>query len=191
MMPALKRKLTILTDLDDVLWDLLGVWISELNLRNGTHVMPRDIIDWEIAKFFPGLTHEELFEPLHDERIWNRILPIKDAMTYIDQLMSDGHKLRVVTATHFATAPAKFSRFLEMFPIFKWEDIVITSDKSLIHGDVMIDDGTHNLEAAAPNIATRLLFNRPHNREYDAEAHGMIRVSTWKEIYQKICDISK
>lgn len=190
MMPAPKRQLTILTDLDDVLWDLLGVWINELNLRNGTRVMPRDVTDWEIAKFFPGITPEKLFEPLHDERIWNRILPIRGAVTYVNQLMLDGHKLRVVTATHPATATPKIKRFLELFPMFKWEDIVIASDKSLIHGDVMIDDGTHNLADVKGGVEYLFLFDRPHNHDYDAMANGMNRVNSWEEIYNKIRDIA-
>ena len=40
------KKLTILTDLDDVLWDLCGLWINELNIRYGTSVRPRDVTDW-------------------------------------------------------------------------------------------------------------------------------------------------
>lgn len=30
------RSLTVLVDMDDVMWDLVGVWVAELNQRYGT-----------------------------------------------------------------------------------------------------------------------------------------------------------
>ena len=185
------RKLTILTDLDDVLWDLCGLWINELNIRHGTTVHPRDVTDWEIARFFPTLSAGQIFEPLHDERIWRRILPVAGAQHYIKLLRDAGHKVRVVTATHPATVAPKINRFLELYPMFRWEDIVIASDKSLITGDVLIDDGTHNLGAARPNIGNLILFDRPHNQSYDAAAHGMMRVKTWEQVYDTILALAE
>ncbi len=185
------KKLTILTDLDDVLWDFCGLWIAELNRRYGTNVMPHDVTDWEIARFFPDLTSDQLFAPLHDDGIWQRILPIANSATYIQRLMLDGHKVRVVTATHPTTVPAKIKRFLELFPVFRWEDVIIASDKSVVRGDVMIDDGTHNLEAAITNVPNLFLFDRPHNRDYDAHRVGMIRVRTWEELYSKITQLAE
>ena len=54
----------------------------------------------------------------------------------------------------------------------------MTRRKQLIRGDVLIDDGIHNLEGGAYK---KILFTAPHNRHYDAEAHGMTRVNNWEE----------
>ena len=43
----------------------------------------------------------------------------------------------------------------------------------------LIDDGIHNLEGGEYR---KILFTRPYNLHYDAEANGMIRVHTWDEI---------
>ena len=53
----------------------------------------------------------------------------------------------------------------------------------MIRGDVLIDDGIHNLEGGAYK---KIMFTAPHNRNYDAEAHGMIRVDNWEEIVRII-----
>ena len=53
----------------------------------------------------------------------------------------------------------------------------------MIRGDVLIDDGIHNLEGGEYR---KLLFTRHYNREYDAEANGMIRVHNWDEIVEII-----
>ena len=44
---------------------------------------------------------------------------------------------------------------------------------------MLIDDGIHNLEGGAYK---KILFTAAHNRDYDAEAHGMTRVHGWDEI---------
>ena len=57
-----------------------------------------------------------------------------------------------------------------------------------VRGDVLIDDGIHNLEGG--NYRT-ILFTAPHNRFYDAEANGMIRVHTWEEVVRIIDDMEE
>ena len=161
------RSLTVLVDMDDVMWDLVGVWVAELNQRYGTSVNFEDITDWNIAKFFPELTSSELFTPLYDPLLWAKLQP--------------------VTATHYRTVEPKMKRFLELYSYLKWEDVIIASDKSLIKGDVMIDDGTHNLETTS---CAKILFDRPHNRSYNAERNGMSRAHDWDEIYQLVTEIA-
>ena len=69
------------------------------------------------------------------------------------------------------------------FPFLSWDQVIITFRKQLIKGDVLIDDGVHNLEGGDYK---KILMTAPHNRNYDAEAHGMIRVHNWDEILQVI-----
>lgn len=182
------KQLTILIDMDDVLWDLVGGWIEALNIAHGTNVSIKDITDWKIKKFFPYLTDEQLYAPLYDSALWTRLNPIPSAIEVVSRLIKDGHRVRIVTATHYGTVSQKIKSFLEKYEFLKWEDIIIASDKSIIRGDVMIDDGIHNLVGFP---AQRILFDRPHNHNFPAEDHDMTRVFTWDEIYQIINQIAK
>lgn len=181
------RSLTLLIDMDDVMWDLVGVWVDELNRRFGTSVAFEDITDWNIARFFPELTSDELFAPLYDPAMWTKLQPMQNAPEIMERLINDGHRLRSVTATHYVTVEPKIRRFLALYPCFKWEDVIIASDKSVIEGDIMIDDGVHNLETT---LCEKILFDRPHNRLYNAEENGMIRVKTWDEIYRLVTEMA-
>ena len=174
------KKLTILVDMDDVLENLVECWVDELNKKCGSSLCEEDITDWRIAKFFPSLTNEDLFSPLNTAEFWGKIAPMQNAQ--------DIHTIRIVTASHYATVPAKIKRLLEMYPYLKWEDVIVASDKSLIFGDIMIDDGTHNLEVTSCGLA--VLFDRPHNRSYNDEAAGMVRVETWDEIYEVVSEFA-
>ena len=74
------------------------------------------------------------------------------------------------------------------FPFLSWSQVIITSRKQLIRGDVLIDDGIHNLEGGAYR---KILVTAPYNRYYDAEANGMIRVHNWDEIVRIIDEMAK
>lgn len=182
------KKLTILVDMDDVLENLVECWVNELNKKCGSFLCEENITDWKIAKFFPSLTNDEIFSPLNTIEFWEKISPMQNAQEILKQLIDDGHTVRVVTASHYATVSAKIKRLLEMYPYLKWEDVIIASDKSLICGDIMIDDGTHNLEVTSCGLA--VLFDRPHNRSYNDEAAGMVRVETWDEIYKVVSEFA-
>lgn len=167
---------------------LLSVGLNELNKKCGSSLCEEDITDWRIAKFFPSLTNEDLFSPLNTAEFWGKIAPMQNAQDILKKLIDDGHTIRIVTASHYATVPAKIKRLLEMYPYLKWEDVIVASDKSLIFGDIMIDDGTHNLEVTSCGLA--VLFDRPHNRSYNDEAAGMVRVETWDEIYEVVSEFA-
>ena len=174
------KKLTILVDMDDVLENLVECWVDELNKKCGSSLCEEDITDWRIAKFFPSLTNEDLFSPLNTAEFWGKIAPMQNAQDILKKLIDDGHTIRIVTASHYATVPAKIKRLLEMYPYLKWEDVIVASDKSLIFGD--------NLEVTSCGLA--VLFDRPHNRSYNDEAAGMVRVETWDEIYEVVSEFA-
>ena len=56
---------------------------------------------------------------------------------------------------------------------------VLTADKRLVRGDVLIDDGVQNLVGGDYE---KLLYTQPHNRAFDAAAAGMTRVNDWRGI---------
>ncbi len=59
--------ITILIDIDDTLIELLPAWCKWLNNLYSLNVKPGEVTDWNIAKFFPTLTKEQIFEPLHTD----------------------------------------------------------------------------------------------------------------------------
>lgn len=182
------KRLTVLCDLDDVLWDLKKPWIAHVNEKFGTCVQVNDITDWEIQQFFPSLTLEEVYSPLFAPGFWETLQPTQNAGEFISKLKEDGHTVKVVTASFFENVPAKMLRLFSLFPMFSQEDIIITTDKQIIKGDVLLDDGVHNLIGGD---YVKLLYDLPHNQRCDCDALGIHRVSTLKQAYQLIRQLAK
>ena len=103
--------------------------------------------------------------------------------------MAEGHEIYVVTATHYKTLRAKMERVLfRYFPFLDWSHVIITENKHLIRGDVLIDDGPHNLTGGTYR---KILFEAGHNLSFDEKSVGAVRVRSWEEACAEVRRIAK
>ena len=182
------RKLTVLVDMDDTIEYLAKGWVEYLNIKYGLNVNWLDVKQWDVAQTFPMLTRKQVYEPLFDDALWDHIEPLPDAPEYLEKLIHDGHRVFIVTASTYETLPAKMTKVLfRYFPYLTWSNVIVTSCKQVINGDVLIDDAPHNHEDGAYE---KILMSAPHNESYNAETNGMLRVHNWREAYQAVCDIA-
>lgn len=173
--------------MDDVLEQLVKGWVSYLNEKFGTEVLPEDVTDWEVSRSFPMLTKEQVYSVEKEDRLWDFVEPMPGAAEALQRMIADGHEVYIVTATKYETLKAKMEKVLfRYFPFLTWDQVIITSKKHLIKGDVLIDDGPHNMNGDH----IRLLFDARHNRGFDETSANAIRVKGWEETYQKVCEIA-
>ena len=183
------KELTILVDFDDTLNNFCEVLVDTLNKMFGTSVHHNDVKEWDLRKSFPTLTESQIFIPTYFPDFWRRVSPPPGAVEYLKKMIDDGHKIVVVTATHPSKVGMKIMQvLLRDFPYLTYKDVIISSQKQLIKGDILIDDAPHNLEGGD---YYGILVDAPHNRNYDAEAHGFVRAYGWDDIYHCICEYAK
>ena len=176
----------ILVDLDDTIEQLLKAWVKRANEKFSRSVTLDDITDWNVATAYPGLTREEVYGVTYEKGFWESVEPMPGAAEALKHFMDEGHEVYIVTATEPEHVEQKMKGLLfRYFPFISWNQVIITSRKQLIRGDVLIDDGIHNLEGGKYK---NILFTAPHNRFYDAEKNGMTRVSTWEEAVRVVDD---
>ena len=125
------EKKIILCDADDTIENLCETWIGYLNRKYGTNVNVEDIVDWNIAKFFPSLTKEMVFEPTFNKEFWKHILPIDGCYNVLEQV-NNRHRLYIVTATNYQTCDTKIERILNLFPFLQWSQFIIAAKNPLI-----------------------------------------------------------
>ena len=177
------RKLTILVDMDDTIENLCTAWVEWLNINHGTSVLPTDIVEWNICKAFPTLTPSQVYAPLYTEDFWHTVKPIEGAAEALFKLKNEGHRIVIVTASDTDTVTYKMNHVLyKYFPFLTYKDVVITSQKDLIDGDVMIDDNPMNFDHENPTRKLNILFTAPHNANFDDEKAGLYRADAWEEV---------
>ena len=172
--------MTILVDLDDTIEQLLKALVKRANERFQRNASVDDVTDWSIVCAFPGIEKKQILDFMCEQDFWETVEPVPGAAEALKHFMDEGHQVYIVTATEPEHVEGKMKRVLfRYFPFLSWDQVIVTSRKQMIRGDVLIDDGVHNLEGGEYR---KILVTAPYNREYDAEAHGMIRVHNWDEI---------
>lgn len=182
------KKLTVLIDMDDTIECLLDAWIDALNKKYGRNVDPQEVNDWDVLKFYPGLSNNNLYSVFREEDFWDKVVPKGEAVEYVRKIMDDGHDVLIVTSSYYDDIGRKMRKVLfKWFPYIPWRNVIVASRKQMIRGDVLIDDGVHNLVGGA---YAKILMEAPHNRAYDAEGNGMLRVKTWPEAYREVKNLA-
>ena len=166
--------------MDDVLINLLDAWIRILNKKYNRNVKREDIKQWDMHIAFPGLSDKELFGILNEEEFWDEVCPFYDAVFYLKKLKDEGHKIVVATASHYRTIMHKLDKaFFPYFTYLDWKDIIMINDKSLLKGDVIIDDNPDKIKHFD---GLRLLRDAPYNQNTPENDYNF-RVHNYEEVY--------
>ncbi len=180
--------MTILVDIDDTIENLCECWCAFLNEKYGTAVLAEDIQDWDISKYFPNVPKDELFAPLYEESFWTTVTPKLDAIKYLFALYEEGFDIYLCSASDYRSIKTKYEQIvIRYFPFIGWDKIIICSGKQMIKGDILIDDGVHNLAGGSYH---KILFTAPHNKMIDAEKYNMYRADDWEAVYKIVHSIA-
>ena len=176
------RTVTVLIDIDDTMIDLLPPWVEMLNREYGLNVDPEDVCSWNMLDTFDTLTTDQVMAPLGTDELWLAVKPKLGAIHYVKQMIYEGMKIVAVTAASVQEITPKMKYVIERyFPFLAFDDVVITAQKDLIRGSVMIDDRPENL--LSTNCYCRILMDAPHNRTFNNAKYGITRVRNWQEVY--------
>lgn len=180
------RKLTVLVDMDDTIENLLDAWVAYLNEHYGTSVRKEDITEWDMLKAFPMLEEDKIYGALLDESLWDAVRPLPGAVKYLKKIIDDGNEVFIVTASHPDSISMKMNKVLfRYFPYLTYQNVIITSRKQMILGDILIDDAPHNMGGQYFGM----LFTAQHNKSIEDETlikMNAIRVKDWREVYELI-----
>ena len=182
-----KKEFVILVDMDDVLECLIEAWVARLNEKYNRNVSPENVVEWDVCVYFPGLTKEQVHSPLFEDDFWKSVKPKDGAMEYVSKLHSEGFSIYIVTSSHYSTVSNKFRDALfPYFPFIDYNHIIVCNAKQLVRGNVLIDDGVHNLLDSDTLKATynKILFSANHNKYFDCDKTDIYRVNSWNEAYE-------
>lgn len=139
----------IIVDMDEVLFQFVEHVLERWNREKGTHFNRDDIDAWHMEETLGAGAYTKITEWLNEPDFFDNLKPIPGAMEGVLSLMNSGHDVVIATTvaadvTHaFDGKRRSLQRWL---PEFNLKNLVFTSRKGLLKGDVLIDDGSHNLD---------------------------------------------
>jgi 5'(3')-deoxyribonucleotidase len=168
---------TILCDIDDTILDLVaGVWLPIYNLEFNDTLTKDQIKSWNISEYVKPEAKDFMLEYVKFPDLFLGAEPIEGALKYINLLKSKG--FRVVYVTINDPEGCKILWLKQHGFIQDDRDYVHAIDKSLIKGDIMIDDKIEHIETFRKNGGQGVLFGAPWNLN-----SKLPRVNSWEEFY--------
>ena len=179
----------IICDMDEVLAQFVAKVLRRWNALSGKNFTREDITSWRMEEVLGvdalGRTAEGLIDEwLAEDGFFEDLEPVPGAIEGFNSLRAAGHDVVIATsvpevAVHSYTGKRRWLR--KHFPDFSMKNFIAISRKDLIEGDILIDDGAHNIEDwTYAGKEGAIVFDAPWNR--DIRPDEAIRVSSWREI---------
>lgn len=191
--------LDIVFDTDGVKGDWVGCVLAKYNAEYGMNLTKGDIITGNWTKL--QIPNTDILKYIYDKSVYEEMKPYEEAQQLIRDINELNHRIFACTAVPKVVVENRANWIGREFPEIDESRYMFTSDKSLVAGDVFIDDGVHNLVACKAKV--KILLSRPWNQnvsekykeeEYEEAISNIIRVkeeSAYSDIFNIIMEISK
>lgn len=180
----------IICDQDEVLAQFVNKVLKRWNAVNGTDFKREQVNCWrmetvlgidKLGRSAEGLIDEWMQQP----GFFEKLEPMPGAIEGFNALRKMGHDVIVATsipevAVHAFDGKRRWMR--KHFPDWSMKNFISCSRKGLLTGDLLIDDGSHNIKDWLDNDrGAAVVFDAPWNQEIKAEL-GVVRLKSWEEI---------
>lgn len=179
----------IVCDIDNVLNDFLLKTLALYNSRYGKDIKSSDITTYKFSDCLSKEDANGIVKLFTEKELWDSLEPLPHAKWGIETLINKGHKVIIATATHESNFEWKCNWMAKHFPMIHPKDIIRIHDKSLLRGDVLIDDCPEQL---INSYCERICFDYLYNQHaFRDDVYDVYRVHDWKEIVQSVEDIER
>lgn len=176
----------VLVDIDGVVAEMQAAWLGLYNHAYDDNLTLDHITDWSVHRFVKPECGPKVYDFLRCGYLYDLTSPVDGAVLGLSRIRSMGHTVRFVSAG-FYNGKVRWLHehgLLVDYPHGKasWEatrDVIITADKAMVRGDVLVDDRYDNV-AEFPGHG--ILYDRPWNRAHPWAS----RASNWEEVVEKI-----
>lgn len=181
----------IFIDIDDTITNFAEILLKRLNKKYKTNYNVKDITYWNwITEHY-----NEPWEVI-GKSFWEEVKVIAEAKKFIKERLEKNDEIYLVSATFIDNyLPIKIENTLKKLDnLLDKNHVIITNNKKLLCGDIMIDDGVHNL--VENNCHLNFCFAQPWNWEVvtaELKYKDIIRTNEWQRInditshYKSLC----
>jgi 5'-nucleotidase len=171
-------KKIIATDIDDVCFDHISLWLERYNFSFEDNLLESDITDWDISLFVKPEAKHKIYDFLTPS-IYNNQAVVLGSLWGVRELRKNGYRVIFVTSNLFSMGGVKFNWLNENgFGVDK-KDYIECGDKSLIDCNFLLDD---NYATCLSMDGRGVLYSKAWNLKNDYE----YRVNGWFDFIHKL-----
>jgi 5'-nucleotidase len=170
----------VLSDMDGV----LANWDKHYGEMLAFHFPDAVQVPYEERPFMdPNRSHSEQEELIRTlPGYYLALEPIPGGLEALEELEANGHEVFICSVPSLGNISCASDKYVWLAEHFgeKWaKKLILTKDKTLVLGDILVDDKPgHLITGANPHPTwTHVLFDQPYNHAFDAE----FRMRGWDE----------
>lgn len=175
----------IIVDQDQVLCKWVERILEWYNEDKKTSFTIDDIKTWNMTDNLGEHSQDFLRSCMRYPELYRDLEPVEGSIHGLKSLIDDGHDVIIATAVPRCAGIAyhgKLEWLRRNMPWFNLNNFIAIQRKDLLSGDIMIDDGPHNIEAWVKSGRDAIIFDAPWNRN----VKDACRVKHWNEILSVI-----
>ncbi len=156
---------TALLDVDGVVADFTGDLLRAIN----SPLTEADITQWDLFALL-GDRAEAARDVCKQDVFWRHMTLVPGAPEGVAKLQAEGYEIVWVTSPYYACVTWEDARRDWLYRTFGSgpRQMISTSLKYLVHGDVLIDDKpSHVTDWMKTTDGIAYLYDRPHNQDHD------------------------
>jgi len=172
---------TVLIDLDSTVYDLLTPWMEWYNKHYNDTFKVSDIKKWAWNEIVKPECGTKIYSFLNKKGMYSSLQPFPGALEAIKKVHDEGIK-QIFCSTIIGNTGAKekVEAVERDFPYLgKAAVVLVGKDKNLVKGDVLVDDGPHNLVGFDGYKVLVNLQNAPYVYEHACNPDAIL--STWED----------
>ncbi|WP_144795719.1 5' nucleotidase, NT5C type [Microbacterium paludicola] len=172
----------VLVDMDDVVAQWAEGYDSLLDEHGeAAAAIPRhaDRLHWDLRTGRSGVEKKIIEKVMREPGFYRFLRAVPGARTALRQIRDAGHDIRFVSAPYISnpTCASDKIAWIERHYGARWaQRVILTTDKTLVRGDVLIDDRPDITGAVEP-VWEHVVFTQPYN----AHITDRRRMSSWSE----------
>lgn len=175
----------ILLDQDQVLCQWTERVLEWFNRDYGTSIKITDVKDWGLAKTLGPAGRDFIRSCMRWPEFYTRLDPVPGAIEGTEWLLNRGHEVRIVTAVPASAGIAYHGKqqwLRDRMPFFELDWFVAHQLKWEVEGDLLLDDGPHNIKGFMERNRKVAVFDCPWNKD----VVGTWRVRDWQHFKELI-----
>lgn len=174
-------------DIDDVVCN--SILLDTINEVTGKNYSEDDFSNFYMQENIPKDLIGAFYEKLLSRNLYANCV-IKDDCKEVIKKLSNVYDVYFLTSAYVPGAEKRAGRFykdkydfvVKYFPFIEEKKLIISHNKSIINGDILIDDRIENL---TDNFKTKLLFTAYSNKnipDEELKKKNILRFNNWKDI---------